>query len=204
MSRALLHHGIAHKGHGLRFVSSRGLRARRRPRVLDESGAVLVLALVFMVVAALLVTGLTAWSGNDIKNIGNFKTTRSAVYAAGGAIQIATWNIRYSYQGTGSGFCPTSDSSTSTDPFTLDNEAIDVWCTITTNEGSSDSRKVTLSAYPVADCSPTGCSGSPYIQSEVIFNDYSSTNVNECSSTTTTTCGSGQTVVSWVVQPGLS
>jgi hypothetical protein len=165
---------------------------------------VLLLALAFMVAAALLVTGLTVWAGNDINNIGNFKTGRSALYAAGGAVQTATWNVRYNYQATGNEFCPSSDPGTGTDPFTTLNPQIDVWCSVTTNEGSSSSRVVTFSAYPASRCSATTCSGQPYVQSEVTFNDFSSTNVNDCSSSITTTCGSGETVDTWVVQPGLS
>lgn len=171
-------------------------------RAHGESGAVLVLALVFMVAIALIVTGLTAWAGNDIKNIGNLKTSRSALYAAGGAVQTATSNLRSGYQGTSSGFCPSSDPSTSTNPFTLDNQSIVVWCDISTNEGSSNSRVVTLSAYPAAHCGATSCSGSPYVQSKVTFDDFSSTNVNDCNSASPTTCGSGESVDSWVVQPG--
>ena len=62
----------------------------------DDAGAVLILALIFMVVTSLIVTGLAAFAGNDINNIGNIKThSRSALYAADGAVQTATWNIRF-------------------------------------------------------------------------------------------------------------
>jgi hypothetical protein len=171
----------------------------------DESGAVLLLALAFMVAASLLITGLTAWASNDIKNVGNFKTSRTAVYAAGGAIQTATWNLRYSYQATGSVFCPSSGSQPSTAPFTLDKVQIDVWCNITTNEGSSNSRVVTFSAYPASRCQAT-CTGKPYVQSQVTFNDFSSTNLHYCppSGSQASTCGSAETVDSWVVQPSSS
>ena len=51
---------------------------RTSVRERDEAGAVLVLAVIFMVVTAMIVTGLAAWSGNDIQNVGNLKTARSA------------------------------------------------------------------------------------------------------------------------------
>ena len=48
-------------------------RSHRVPRRRDESGAVLVLALVFTMVVAILVGSLAMASANDILNIGNFK-----------------------------------------------------------------------------------------------------------------------------------
>lgn len=69
-------------------VRGNGLRLIRR-RVQDESGAVLILALVFVFVVSFIVLGITEWEGNDLKNSANFATERSALYGAGGATQTA-------------------------------------------------------------------------------------------------------------------
>ncbi len=55
----------------------------------DESGAVLVLALMFAFVVSLIVWGIAEWAGNDLKNTANFETNRAALYAAGGAVENA-------------------------------------------------------------------------------------------------------------------
>jgi hypothetical protein len=188
----------------------------------DESGAVLVLALVFMVVTALVVTGLAAWSGNDIKNIGNIKSGRSALYAADGAVQTAIWNVRYAYppgisNGKSAtpwtGFCPSFGSGAGTNPMTVDGWSIDVTCSVTVNEGSSpNSRTATFSAYPASRCNGSGCGGNSLVTAQVQFNDFSSLLVNTCpvensatwTNEPTTSCGTGAITVSWVVQPGLT
>ncbi len=66
----------------------RGMRVISRP-ARDESGAVLILALIFVFVTSLIVLGITEWSGNDLKNTANFSNQRSALYAANGATQTA-------------------------------------------------------------------------------------------------------------------
>jgi hypothetical protein len=212
----------------LRHTQLRRMRAHPRQRNgelarRDENGAVLLLALIFMVVTALIVTGLAAWSGNDIKNIGNIKSGRSALYAADGAVQTAIWNVRYAYppgisNGTSTtpwtGFCP-SFTGAGTNPMSLDGWSIDVTCSMVVNEGSSpNSRTVTLSAYPAypSRCNGSGCNGNPLVTAQVQFNDFSSLLANSCpvdnaatwTYEPTTSCGTGEVVVSWVVQPGLT
>ena len=119
-------------------------------------------------------------------------------------MQTAISNVRHSFPTNTNGFCPSSSTGTGTDPFTIDNESVDVWCVWSINEGSSASRVVTLSAYPSTQCGATSCSGNPYLQAEVTFNDFSSLNVNNCISSTPTTCGTSMTINSWVVRPDLS
>jgi Tfp pilus assembly protein PilX len=174
-------------------------------RTQDESGAILVLALVFMVVTALLVTGLTTWVGSDIKNVGTLKSARIAQYAADGAIQAAISNTRYAYpSSTTPSFCPNSASQPSTNPYTIDGQAIAVWCDMSTNLAncpiSACTRIETLSAYPQTQCTSTSCSGKPFVQSTVIFDDYSTQNYNDCNpSGAQTSCGSTMTLYSNVV-----
>jgi hypothetical protein len=183
---------------------------RRRQAEHDESGAILVLALIFTVITALLISGLAAWAGNDIKNIGNLTSSRTAVYAANGAIQTAIYNTRYSFSSnTTAGFCP-STSQSNTDPFTLAGRvasvSIDVWCTYPTQcPIPFCSRVVTMSAYPAAQCTSTACIGSPYVQAEVVYDDNTSLNYNDCTATgAQTTCGSTMTIYSYVNEPNSS
>jgi hypothetical protein len=174
----------------------------------DESGAILVLALIFMVVAALLITGLAAWESNDINNIGTLKSDRTTLYAADGAIQVAIANTRYVYPSTTTpGFCP-NPKGPSTDPFTVDGQSINVWCAQSVNPTncpiSACTRIETLSAFPQSQCMTTPCSGNPYVLAEVIFDDNTSassgSSFNDCNlSGAKTTCGSTMTVYSYTV-----
>jgi hypothetical protein len=148
---------------------------------------------------------LTAWVGNDINNVGSLKSARTALYASDGAIQAAISNTRHVYpSSTSPSFCPNSGSQASTNPFTLDGQAIVVWCVVSTNLAncpiSACTRIETLSAYPQTQCTPTSCRGNPYVQSTVIFDDYSTQNYNDCNpSGAQTTCGSTMTLYSNVV-----
>jgi hypothetical protein len=171
-------------------------------RVADrgDSGAVLVLALVFVVAVSLVVAGIVTWSGNDIKNAVNFKTARTELYAADGATQVAIWNIRYVFPASQTpGFC-----AGGTDPFTINGEAIDVWCNITSlSPASSKSRVVVLTAFLAGQCGSTSCTGNPFVRAQVTFDDISPTTLsNQCTSTTVqSSCGSSMSVDSWIVQP---
>jgi hypothetical protein len=154
----------------------------------DETGATLILALMFTTVIGVIIGSLAMASGNDILNIGNFKTSRAALSAAEGATQAQMSSMRYTYATT----CPGT-------PYTLDNESIVVTCTATLNPASSASRIVNFSA------SPQGHSSAVLIAAQVTYDDFSSSfNKNDCLASTPspTTCGSGMTVNSWVINPG--
>ncbi len=61
----------------------------------DESGAVLVLALVFLVVVSVIVGALTTWTTNDLANSHNFATTQTRQLSATNAVNLAVQSIRY-------------------------------------------------------------------------------------------------------------
>ena len=166
----------------------------------DEAGAILVLALIFLVTVGLIVTALLQWSSNDLKNTSNFKAGRSVVYAAGGATEAAIWSARYSFtSGIPPVACPGTGSSIS-----IGGQAIEVWCSTVsnTNPPSAATRVVTLSACP-ANTPVSTCTGNPNVQAVVTFDDYSNANpnANNClQGKPQTTCGTGMTLNSWVVR----
>ena len=61
----------------------------------DETGAVLVLALVFLGVAGVIIGSLVTWSSNDLLNTSNLQGARSLAYSAGGATDVAIQSARY-------------------------------------------------------------------------------------------------------------
>jgi hypothetical protein len=61
---------------------------------------------------------------------------------------------------------------------------------------------VTFSAC-LASTTQSMCTASPYIQAVVYFDDISTTsNVDNCTSTSNQTCGTSMIVDSWIVQSG--
>jgi hypothetical protein len=184
------------------LANSRASRVEARTRkavARDEAGAVLVLALVFLVTVGLIVTGLLQWSSNDLKNTTNFKAGRSVVYAAGGATEAAIWSARYSLTSGTNVPCPGTGSSIG-----IGGQAIEVLCTTAasnTNPPSAATRVVTLSACP-ANTPVSTCTTSPNVQAVVTFDDWSNgnPNANNCLlGKPQTTCGTGMTLDSWVV-----
>lgn len=173
-----------------------------------------------MVVSSLIVVGLASFSSTDIRDVASFKNTRSVLYAAESAVQVAISNTRYTYPtSTSPGLCPANSSQVSTGvtstgalvPYTLDGVNIDVGCVYNTViEGQSpNSRVYTLSAYPASDyCGAALCHATAraLVQTQVWFNDWVSTasgSSNNCS-TAGATCGTSMIIYNWVVQPGLT
>jgi Tfp pilus assembly protein PilX len=60
-----------------------------------EDGAVLVLALVFMIVIALVLLGVVSLAGNDLLNTSNLLDQQSLEYRSSGAMQVAIQTVRY-------------------------------------------------------------------------------------------------------------
>lgn len=171
-------------------------------RTRDESGAVLILALVFLVAVSLIVLALLGWVGNDLTNTVNFQNSRSAEYAANSATQVAIQKIRYAPMlGTGQTLhaSPPSQcwSTTSGAPsaVTTSGDAMSVWCSTVWNPSSSNTRTVTFSTCQ-SSLSNTQCAANPFLQTIVTFDDYPAglnpPNPDAC----TSSCGTSMTEIS--------
>lgn len=172
----------------------------RRDQGRDETGTVLVLALVFLIVGALIVGSLSSLTINDLNNTSKFNNATSVLYAAGSATQVAMWSTRYTYPvSTGSpGYpCPGTNPS-----IQIDGQYIADWCVARLNFNPLfATREVVLSACATAG--PTvltaNCSV-PLLEALVDFNDNTAKYQvpSNCTSTNQSTCGGGtMTVVSW-------
>lgn len=189
-----------------------------------ERGAVLILALVFLLVGSLTITALASWTTTSLSNTLRFNTARAELYAAGGATQVAITTARYEFQ---------TNNSTTGYPCAGSNPAIDIsaggstnavyvadWCVAplisTLNEyqaslGITATRQITF--YACLSTSGTTLASNcanPILTAVVDFNDNviqntnggSSTIENSCTSTVneSLTCGNAMYVVSWKVQ----
>ena len=65
-----------------------------RARARDDSGAALILALVFLIVAALTLTALVSFAGTGLLDTAGFTSQRGLQYGANGAVEIAIQNVR--------------------------------------------------------------------------------------------------------------
>ena len=61
----------------------------------DEAGAVLILALVFLLVVGMITGGLAGWITNDLNNSTQFASARSLQSSASNATELAIQSIRY-------------------------------------------------------------------------------------------------------------
>jgi hypothetical protein len=72
----------------------KGTLAQKRSDA-DDTGAALILALVFLVVAALTLTALVTFAGTGLLDAAGFTSQRGLQYGANGAVEIAIQRIRY-------------------------------------------------------------------------------------------------------------
>jgi hypothetical protein len=174
----------------------------------DEAGAVLILALAFLLVVGMITGGLAGWITNDLNNSTHFASARSLQSSASNATELAIQTIRYDpllaktqdasppapCWGTGS----SSDVSVPEGDTTSDD--MSVWCSTKWTPSSASTRVVTISTCLSSE-SGAMCSANPYLQAIVVFDDYppglSAPNPNAC----VVYCGTGMTVSSWRWSP---
>ena len=78
------------------FEAARALKAAiaQKWSHADDSGAALILALVFLIVAALTLTALVTFAGTGLLDTAGFISQRGLQYGAEGAVEIAIQNVR--------------------------------------------------------------------------------------------------------------
>ena len=180
----------------------------------DESGAILILAMVFLVSVLVVVGALATWVMNDLNNTSHFSS--STHYAASGTMDVAVAAIRYTpllsdqqAQATPTplGACWTPTSGYVSEE-TLDNATVAVWCSTVENLSTSQTRVVSFyaclttltSSSSSSDVSAAAsqCQSSPLLSTVVTFDDYppggSAPLTKQCS----LWCGQGMFMQSWV------
>ena len=145
----------------------------------DESGAVLVLALMFLVVVGLIVGAMASWTANSLSNSLNFQRDRTAQYALSSASQVAIQNIRYTpllgpnqtLNASPPSYCWGTSSPSQ---LTFGTNTVDVWCSTVWNPTSASTRVVTVSACLTSVTTDAAtCAKNPGLQTIVTFDDYS-------------------------------
>jgi hypothetical protein len=184
----------------------------------SEKGAVLVLALIFLVSVAVVVGALAEWTANDIDNASQFSAQRSLQLALSGTTNVAIQSIRYAPLLTNTlnasppSYCWGNGPTSTLSNFTVRGVAtpVDVWCSTAWYPNSTATRVVTFSACPETQTagvwqstSATTCAQNPNLQAVVSFDDYpvgdSAFTANQC----VTFCGTVMTQNSWVWSPSV-
>ena len=168
---------------------------RRLVRV--EEGAVLVLALVFMIVIALVLMAVVTLAGNGLASTSQLLNQQSLEYRSSGALQVAIETVRYTnttYNSlascfSGSGGVTVGSGGSSTPPVYVDCVSVPL-NQLPANTGVS--REITFYA---CSTSSTSCKSTNYtVTATVDFVDGPS-----CATGSIGSCGTGESVKTWLV-----
>jgi hypothetical protein len=181
---------------------------RREATPPDERGAVLILALLFLVIGVVAVGALAFQVTNDLTNSSNFQTVRSMQYAAKSTTNLAIQNIRYtpllSTTQTLDASPPAACWGTSAESqlASIDGQpAMASWCSTNWTPTSANTRTVTISTCP-ASTSAAQCAAAPLLQAVVSFDDYPPQLASAPSATPCALyCGTSMVTDSWVWSP---
>jgi hypothetical protein len=211
--------------HRLRALVSRrrSERSDAPARSDDESGAVLILALVFLVAVSLIVTALLTWVGTSLSATGTFQNERNVELALTDGVNLAIQNTRFQFD-TGSPTAFLNNPSpelcaTYQVPAEASNNFVNVYCSMVWQPFSANTRVFTYSACaytttPTSSTPAADCAAQPQLQDIVAFYDYPpgaaspSPNPTPCTpiqsinnSPGNGSCGETMTQVSWQWSP---
>lgn len=184
----------------------------RRSSSENESGAALLLALIFVIVMSVTLLAIVNFAGDALINTANLKGQRSLEYAADAATDAAIQAVRYSYYAFDGTTNPSGDCvpdgtvlilpDTATMP-AVNGETMTVNCSgvinhdPVTHQPAQNTRTVTFTTCEQATCTPR----SAIVVATVIFQDYSAAGIYKCTSAPdSATCGTGDIIQSWIEQ----
>ena len=165
----------------------------RRPTTSCQDGAVLVLALVFMIVIALVLLGVVTLAGNDLLNTSHLLDQQSLEYRSSGATQVAIQTVRYTNTVFNGGSCLSSNT-----PIQIGQNAPPVYVdcsTVPHNLLPADTGVSREVDFYACGTSSTSCSSTNYtVWATVDFVDGPT-----CASGSIGACGTSESIKSWLV-----
>ena len=189
----------------------------------DESGAVLMLALAYIIAISLIVGALADWAMNDLNNTTKFNSTGQLHSVVSSVTNLAIQNIRDTPDPsnppnntppppTGLGNCWVPVGSPAVSQYTIDTYTVVVWCNTDTAFAKAQTRKVTLyaclsslnsgSSSGAISTAMNNCFNSPTLKAVVVFDDYPDQGAPgqtvQCKSPLgLPDCGEGMDIQSW-------
>jgi hypothetical protein len=182
-------------------------RTRRRGEAHSEAGAVLILALAYIISVSMVVLALADWATSDLHNTSAFNSATETHLAYSGAMNSAIQAIRYTPDPSAT---PTANTATPNPPgtcwvpssgsvsqLTIDGYTVDLYCSTVENLPLSDTRTVSLYACS-STWTETQCLANPELSAVVDFDDYpGGGGIRLSTQCTPPSCGYGETLVSW-------
>jgi len=186
--------------------------------VRDEKGAILILALVYIVSIGLIVGALADWATNDLGNTARFNSASALNYAVSSVTEVAIQSIRYTPllaanqpQGTPTGFgeCWTPVFPSLVSEIVVNNDNVSVWCSTVEELNTSTTRTVTFYACPttltgtnansstLVNAAEASCALKPTLTAVVVFDDYPPGGSTPLKVQCTTFCGVGAITEQW-------
>jgi hypothetical protein len=178
----------------------------------SDSGAILILAMIYLLSVSVIVVALAGWAMNNLNDTQHFTSGFALQNAAGSATEVAIQNIRYSstplMQGAnpavsclGSNGTPQSvtiDNGPNSNP-TLNTETIAVWCSTDWEPLLSTTRTVNFWAcpYSAGNNNASTCQSTYILHAVVVFDDYPSSLSAPIDGQCNVWCGSGMAVDVW-------
>jgi hypothetical protein len=173
-----------------------------RNKTQSESGAVLILAMVFLVAISMAIVALTNWTGNSLSDTLKFQNLSQRLYAAEGATQLAVRSSRYTYLNgvdtsnpPGGYICPGTSS-----PITINGYSIQDWCsTATFPPFGTITREITITACLTSTNLTANCTSPQALLTAVIDIDDISAKypTNQCTLADESACGASMIIKSW-------
>jgi hypothetical protein len=168
----------------------------------SERGAILILALVYIISISLIVGAIADWAMNDLNNSTHLDTSSAKAYAATSAVDVAVQSIRYTplisqTQSPSVGYCWTPPSG-SVSQLSTNGYTVAVWCTTLVSLDSANTRVVTIFAC-LSTLTSTQCQApnADIVTVQVTFDDYPAVGSPALTSTCTATCGESATTDYW-------
>ena len=174
----------------------------RQPR---EEGAILILALAYLVAVSLVVALLSTWATGDLNNSSHFTSANSLTLAATDMTEVAIQYVRYNPQisssqtvGSASPAVACWGGDSLADIPTISGDQVAVWCSTVWNPLSYQTRDVTFVACLI-NLSAQQCESTPLLTAEVTYDDYppAPTHSAPIQTLCSVWCGAGMTVDSW-------
>jgi len=159
----------------------------------DESGAALILALVFIIVTGVTVAALLSFGGTSLLNSSNYLALQSEVSAANAATNIALETVRYSDPTINGGYCPPFTASGIPLPDGPNNATF--WVTCSPHPGGLTQNGPGTRTVDFSTCgTAASCtSAKAIVTATVEFIDGTT-----CSASALAACGQQQSILNWV------
>lgn len=174
-----------------------------------ESGASLILALIFMVVVSLIVLAMATWTTTGLHNAMSFTAGQSNVSTANSVADLAIQDSRSYFLSTTLDASPGAPcwSSGPTPPFSTPSfpptQPMSAWCSTQWNPSNpAATRRVTVDICPNSTSS-AACATAPFLLVFVTFDDYSNSSGGfSCQPNSpvspSSTCGTYMKINRWV------